>query len=426
MPTCDGGTPRPGTGGRRALGSGSGTTRGRCARTARPPLFEAGRAKAAALRGEAPDPVLAGNTLSLEEGWLRASDPATGKWPANTPYRRESERSMEFVMSVLGRTFPWVGVKKAEFRRIWRAKIQQLQRERGDHRTGQGHRGVEVVIARFLTVAAWLRNEELIPVNACIAGRDWKSELKGDWRDIRGETRDPDPHRPRYTPTELAAILAKAPAVDPRLVFLAELGLELRPGQVGRCRRCDLDLEARTLRVHGQGKKRGATVELTDEQLRVVRLTLTEGYLAPLEAEGGDYPLFPQGKMIGKKQGRPRATERHRTAAPVSESTFGDWWREAERLAKVEHVRGRGLYGGRRLAVDESEGLDMLALQELGGWTDEQTPNRIYRERERKQARGRAREFRAGWREKLKGLTPSTVTETVTTSEGEDGPGGGK
>lgn len=388
--------------------------------------IELGQQKAAALQGPATATPLAGSHLTLEEGWLRVSHPETGRWPMSTPHRREAERAMQFVMAVLGRGMPFVAIRKAELRKVWRAKIKELEAAHGAGPVRQGHRGAEIVIARLLTVAAWLRDEELLPAGACVAPRVWKQELLGDWRTLRGETRDPEPHRPRFTMAEAAAIIAKVPEVDPRLALLIELGLELRPGQVARCRRSDLDLEASTLRVHGQGKKKGVTVELTEPQHMAVLHALTDGYLATLEAGQGDFPLFPQGKLAGRSKGAPRASERQRTAAPLLETTLGEWFRVAEKLAGVPHVRGRGLYGFRRLAVDQSDGLDALALQEMGGWTDEQTPNRIYRDKIRKGARGRAREHRAGFREQIKGLTPETVTEPVTSENTANGGEGAK
>lgn len=384
------------------------------------------RSKAAALQGPAQATVLAGHQLTLEDGYHKAFHPESGRWLADTAHRREAQRSLEFVMAVLGRTRVWVSIRKRELREVWTAKIKQLQASDGSHpRTRQGHRGAEIVIARLLTVAGWLRDEELLPPGACVAPRTWKQQLREDWRALRGETRDPEPHRPRFTMDEAARILAKAPAVDPRLALLLELGLELRPGQVARCRRSDLDLEASTLRVYGQGKKRGTTIELTEAQHVAVLTTLTAGYLSALETEGGDFPLFPQGKMAGRSKGIPVAGSRHRAAPPLVETTLGEWFRQAEAMAGVSHVRGRGLYGFRRLAVDQSDGLDALALQEMGGWTDEQTPNRIYRDQVRKGARGRAREHRGGFRERLKGLAPTeapapdaeTVTEAVTYGE---------
>lgn len=55
--------------------------------------IDAANAKVLQLQGGAHDPVLVGTPLTLEEGWLRVSHPETGRWPMNTPHRREAERS---------------------------------------------------------------------------------------------------------------------------------------------------------------------------------------------------------------------------------------------------------------------------------------------------------------------------------------------
>ena len=58
---------------------------------------------------------------------------------------------------------------------------------------------------------------------------------------------------------------------------------------------------------------------------------------------------------------------------------------------------GRANYGLRRLMLDAvvDDGLDPEAVQEFGGWTDSDTPNRVYRDKVRKEAGLRARDARA-------------------------------
>ena len=45
-------------------------------------------------------------------------------------------------------------------------------------------------------------------------------------------------------------------------------------------------------------------------------------------------------------------TDRHRTAGPVSRRTLQDWFRDAEEVAGVPHLKERGAYGLRGVAVD--------------------------------------------------------------------------
>jgi integrase len=71
--------------------------------------------------------------------------------------------------------------------------------------------------------------------------------------------------------------------------------------------------------------------------------------------------------------------------------------REAETAAGVPYVPGRSFHGLRRAFVDGAAGLDMStqALQQLGGWSDVRTPERVYRDRDLVQGRGEARDARA-------------------------------
>lgn len=165
-----------------------------------------------------------------------------------------------------------------------------------------------------------------------------------------------------------------------------------------RCRRSDLDLEARALTVATAGKKKGVLVELTDREFTAATHALTVGYLRNLEAGGDDYPLFPQGQLSGGRKGDdPVAVERHRAAKPVNRRSLLTWLHAAEDKAGVEAVSGRANYGLRRLMLDAAVegGLDPEAVQELGGWTDSDTPNRVYRNKVRKEAALRARDARA-------------------------------
>jgi integrase len=337
--------------------------------------------------------------LTLRQGRNLAFEPQTGKYPTNTAHRRETDRALLFAIAVLGEDRTWDTIRKADLRRLWRARIEQI--------TGKGKaglRGAEVVIARLLTVAEWLRSEELIPSTACVAPRHWKQELSGDWREITEARTDYEPARPRHTAAELRQILAVAPRVDPRFALLLALGAELRLGQVVRGRRVDLDLVAGTFTVRRRGKKRGTVVKLTRGQLAAARAAIgAGGYLEPLETralpEGSDrdYPLFPQGQLTGGRKGEPHAVDRHRTAAPVNRRTLQQWFKEAEQLAGIAHVKGRGAYGLRRAAVDGAKelGISREGLKEHGGWVDSQMPDQVYADQEADYARDEARDVRA-------------------------------
>ena len=265
-----------------------------------------------------------------------------------------------------------------------------------------GMRGAEVTVARVFTVARWLRDEEsslgepLIPAHACIPPKQWKQELRDDWAKLRGEDRQPEPHRPRHTADEMRSIIAAADAVDPRFALLMALGAELRLGVVCRAWRSDLMLEEGTFTVRAYGKKRGAIVKLTEGQIVECYAALS-GYLAELERAGGDYRLFPSGQLPGGRSGSPHAVERHRHVRPIGRRRILAWFHAAERAANVASVPGRGAYGLRRAAVDAAKalGISREALKEHGGWADTQIPDRIYADQGAEFARDAARAVRA-------------------------------
>jgi integrase len=108
-------------------------------------------------------------------------------------------------MAEWGADTAWADIKRADLRKLWRRRILQLRAEKAD-----GLRGAEITIQRVNAVAAWLRDEELIPAGACVAPRQWKTELRADWLELSKERALPDPKRPRHTLDEMRRILAKA------------------------------------------------------------------------------------------------------------------------------------------------------------------------------------------------------------------------
>lgn len=330
--------------------------------------------------------------LSIAEGLTLFRDPKRGAFPTETPYLKEVTTAVRYAGGVLGMDRPWLAIRGADLREVWRRKIREL------HAAGRrGHRGAVVVVARTLAVAQWLRDEELVPLAACVAPRNWRQRLAADWREITGSGADYEPDRARHTIDEMRAILAASAPIDPRFHLLLMLGAELRLGQVRRVRRRDVDRAAGTVVVRGRGKKEGTIIALTARQQAVLEAALTTGYLRVLEAAGGDYPLFPAGKLHGWRTGDPAAAEVHRGRSPVVRTTIRHWFDAAEAPAGITHRPGRGYYGLRRVAVDGAvdAGISLDGLKVSGGWSDIQVPKQIYEAKQRAQHRQEAAEVRA-------------------------------
>jgi integrase len=343
---------------------------------------ERARAKSAQLAGGLGGWRTIGNTSPL------VFDLKTGKYPVPpeqwTQHHHEVSRALAFAASVWGWDREWATIRKNDLRTLWRERIRELRRA-GD----RGLRGAEVTVARVLTVARWLQDEEMIPVEACQPGRWWKRELVADWKQIAGEKHNPSPERPRHKPADIAKLIEAAKQVDPRFYLMLQLGAELRLGQVRELTRRQVYwLESKVseeavIEIPTSGQKQGVRIFLTPEQDRALNEAL-DGYLKEQEAAyaraSGDYPLFPGSR--GK---------------PVSRTQVRNWFREAEKLAGIKHVRGRGPYGLRRAGVDgaKAEGADRDALMQFGGWTDTQMPDRVYASAEQEAAGKRARDIRA-------------------------------
>jgi integrase len=342
--------------------------------------------------------------LTIAKGLERIVDRLTGKYPVDSPHRREVEREMKRAIEHWGADTPWEAVKRRDIRKLWRWRILQLHAAKHD-----GLRGAEITIARVLAVAAWLRDEELIPPGAGVMPRNWKEEFKKDWLELTGARTLPTPSRPRHSLDEMRRIMAAAGKVDPRLELALVLGAEQRLGQVIRARRPDIDLEHATFTVYGRGHKQGEVVKLTGGQMRVIMHHLEKGYLRELEKEAPDYALFPAGSLINARpkdpeKADPHATVRkHSNADAITRDRLDDWFHDAERIAEVPVIKGRAAYGLRRQSVDAAKaaGISREGLQRLGGWKDTQMPDQIYADQEAGYAREEARDVRA----KIRGET---------------------
>ena len=361
------------------------------------------------------------NTLKLEDpevpSVLTLADtdrvvlhPSKGRWSEKTQHGREVKRAVAMAVSHWGGDLRWARLSRADWRSLWRWRLASLRSS--GHR---GHRGAELLVQRLMAVADWLVEEgHVLRIQKPEAA--WRDRLVEDYRNEAGE--DPEPRRPRHTLEEMRAILRASEQGDPRFALLLALGAEVRLGQVARCTRRDLDLDAGTLRVRGRGKKGGAIVSFTPGQLAAVQAAM-HGYLHRLELalhtdsvtprkqevaslQLQDYPLFPQGQMPGGRKGQGVATvERHANARPVNRRWILHQFRLAETRAGVPHVPGRGAYGVKRAAVDAVKALRISreGLKAHGGWSSTQIPDRIYADMEADYAREEAARLRIVYRD---------------------------
>lgn len=339
--------------------------------------------------------------LTIAEGWELAKHPETGKWADETPHRREMDRAFDRAKSTWGARTAWNAIDRGEIRKLWRAEFRRARAE--------GHEGVrttEVVVARVMAVANWLRDEQKISPTACLPWKAMKEEMRVDFaKATKGRY---EVKRLRYTPEEYRAMLAAAPKVDPRWALLLSLGAEYRLGQVKRVRRADVDLEQNRVTVRGAGKKRGVVILLTKGQRAQLEAALGPGgYLHGLEqarikGKVQDYPLFLGRRLPVTADGLIVTRPEHADRADLDSTQMRAWLKENEKLARVDdkpiaHVEGRGWYGLRRAAVDAAKAakISREGLQAHGGWSDAQIPDTIYADTEREYAMEEAADIRA-------------------------------
>lgn len=338
--------------------------------------------------------------LTIADGWTAAKDPNTGKWPEDTMHRREMDRALDRAKSTWGARTAWNSIDRGEIRKLWRTEFRRAR--------AAGHEGVrstEVVVARVMAVANWLRDEQKIAPTACLPWKAMKEEMRVDFaKATKGRH---EVKRLRYTPEEYRALLAAAPQVDPRWALLLSLGAEYRLGQVKRVRRSDVHLDTGRVLVRGSGKKRGTVIVLTKGQRAQLEAALgAGGYLEGLEQayqrkKVTDYPLFP-GLRLPAKDGAPFTRVEHAERPELDNTQLRAWMLRTEKKArvngkKIEHEAGRGWYGLRRAAVDAAKAakISREGLQAHGGWSDAQIPDTIYADQQAEYAQQEAADVRA-------------------------------
>jgi hypothetical protein len=198
------------------------------------------------------------------------------------------------------------------------------------------------------------------------------------------------PARPRFTDSEIAALMHAVSLADPRLLLLVMIQQAQRAGQLIKVKRSALrfpQLGDDTKATIGivvpslSASKPAGPYYLSMDRSRILMLALHSGHLSALEtqyqATGEDYPLFPAtGKAM--PPGEVVAPGRY---PPLRPDVARNWLESLERAANVQHQDGRGFHAFRRRAVDImlENGASIEEIQSAGNWASSQIPLDVYR-----------------------------------------------
>lgn len=349
-----------------------------CDAVKREALDLADRLRAARLNAE-----IEPTRLTVAAGFGLYHDPDDGGLPDSGPARKHHHGARLFWIDRIGGDTPW--------NLIPRNKVDagvKFLRQAGKVPTAEKY------IRCFRTVYRWLRDR---------AGYE---DLKDPTHGIKFERvrEGHEVRRPRYTTTELAALIAVSDSVDPRFRFALLWARDSGARSVAlyRATRSMVDAPldvppAPGLARYGwallpavKGQGRALTFLTLAQRLEFVRATWRRwngvqwvpGYLSDLELRwrlgGADYPLIPGGHIPRSGVIRPGKVR------PVSNMTLAKWLREAEEAAGVDHVERRGWHGVRRAWADYTAARsDIDTVTVAGAWSDSEMPERIYVERQR-------------------------------------------
>jgi integrase len=315
------------------------------------------------LKGEAPTRSARRGPLTLGEG-VRLAFSQRGPYPLPPAADQYTGQTLAYAEAAVrhlgGPDATWEGVTPGMIRSVWR-KVYEAE-------GGAGANKATKVVGAIYRIARWLEGE--MPEGRFprpIPG--WRNEVAEHWKRMGREIQ---PHRPAYDEEEADRLFRARGTADPRLVLALALGAELRGGQVIQTHRSHCDLEGEVWRVQipfASKRKRAPRLALSPSERAALEYALTQGYLAELEVaytrgELEDYALFGGGKL---RNGRVPV---ERSAVAMDPSSLRRMLRELERDAGVEHIRGRGWHGLRRLFADLYERVDDDRVKDrLGGWT---------------------------------------------------------
>jgi hypothetical protein len=328
--------------------------------------------------------------MTLAQGFARYHDAARGGMPASKPARQHHRAAVQFWELQLGHDAGWNTLLPSDVE----AAALRLARA-GKPPLAEKH------VRCLRTVYRWLRDRAgMETLRDPTRGLELSRIREG--HEVR---------RPSYPRDELEALVAVARDVDPRfefaLIWADDSGA--RSAALYRAMRSQVDAPldvapdpgqaphgwANLPAMKGQGR---ALTFLTARQRRIFDEVTAKrwngavwepGYLSLLEARwlasGTDYPLIPGGPF-------PRGGVFLGPRAQANNNTLQKWLREAEQRARVAHVPRRGWHGIRRAwARYTARETDMDTVVVAGAWSDRETPERTYVDRERLDRLAKAR-----------------------------------
>ncbi len=231
----------------------------------------------------------------------------------------------------------------------------------GRSRKPVGNRTIQQDLKLLLAILNWAAKS-----------RDEEGRLLLESNPLRGlrAPAEKNPTRVLLTDAEYQALLRASEAMDWRfrvaLVLAHETGHRI--GAIRQLRWSDIDLEARIIRWRAENEKTGYEH----------RTPLTAEALAALEEarmqnpRGGNSPVLPA----------PRDPSRC-----LDRSRVRVWWDKAQKLAGLEHKRGRGWHSLRRKFASDLMNQPLKVLCELGGWKTAQTVLQCYQRADEDQLR---------------------------------------
>ncbi|MHB8839605.1 MAG: hypothetical protein ACYC7F_11710 [Gemmatimonadaceae bacterium] len=321
-------------------------------------------------------------TLDLQAAFARYFALESGQYVSDSRQRRDERGMARDIMELWSPASKLVAIRTRAFKDLWRWMASQhfsgrtreviVGRQTQTDKYGNTSRRRRVRVMRWgglrhversiRLVAKLLRycSENDLLQDVPQLPDKWKEKLWKDWEQyaVRAGERltKPDPVSREYTTVDSTRLYSKASELPQRLHLMLEIAPLWRFGQALRLQRLDFRLDIGSygaLNCEGRGAKWGAWMWLTEWQRLVMDWALGS-FLSPWEERFQDglilnYPIFPAGRLNSRK---PSLSMVH-----LTEPGLRLQFNEAERIAGIKHVAGRGWYGLKRRAQNILEDL---------------------------------------------------------------------